>query len=194
MTLLNKFRQGVLSSDYSFVLLFLIYYGVFYVSSRVFLQLVTPGFYYSPFFDNNLNLIGAYRSFMLYMSSVICHIAGIPTFISGETLNMNNGSCVIVHFGCLGIDIISCWWAIVLAYPQTKLLKVKYFLAGTLGFICLNILRIGLLAILHKKSARPILANMEHHTLFNIVSYILLFALLYKWLKHPILKNAPTRE
>ena len=111
--------------------------------------------------------------------------------ISGHYLNVINGASVHLESGCIGIGILRFWWAIILAYPQKTGLKLKYFFLGTFGFLLLNIARFCVLAVVYTKSAGTPFRNMDHHFIFNCLTYMVLFIFLYKWLQHPILKNQP---
>ena len=69
----------------------------------------------------------------------------------------------------------------VLAYPKKFKSKWVFLISGIIGIELLNILRFVLLAIFWDKKGTHIL---DHHTIFNILIYLIIAITLYFWVKH----------
>ena len=85
---------------------------------------------------------------------------------------------------------MSFFAAFVLAYPKKLKSKITFLLTGLVCIQVLNVLRFVLLSIFWDKKSGM---SFDHHTIFNIVIYILIAISLYFWVKyddHKLLKSA----
>ncbi|MCR8560166.1 hypothetical protein KXD93_21115 [Mucilaginibacter sp. BJC16-A38] len=83
-------------------------------------------------------------------------------------------------YSCLGLGVISFFAAFVLAYPAKLKSKIIFLVSGIFGIELLNVLRFVLLALFwHKKDNRIV----DHHTVFNIIIYVIIAITLYFWVK-----------
>jgi exosortase/archaeosortase family protein len=74
----------------------------------------------------------------------------------------------------------------VLAYPKRRKSKIIFLVSGILAIELLNILRFVLLAIFW---TRKQIVTLDHHTIFNILIYIIISISLYFWVKADIAEN-----
>jgi exosortase/archaeosortase family protein len=81
----------------------------------------------------------------------------------------------------LGLGVMSFFAAFVLAYPKKIGAKIGFLLIGLIVIQLLNILRFVVLAIFwNKKEDEQI---VDHHTIFNIIIYVIIAISLYFWVK-----------
>ncbi|MDB5134263.1 MAG: hypothetical protein JWP37_866, partial [Mucilaginibacter sp.] len=69
----------------------------------------------------------------------------------------------------------------VIAYPKKLKPKLSFLITGILVIELLNIVRFVLLALFWNKQKGLIL---DHHTIFNIIIYIIIAISIYFWVKH----------
>lgn len=180
---------------YRFIVLCIFYFGLFYGCSYLIIALSTPAGLHNAWVADNINYVDAFRTMLLKCSSATLSVFNIANYTVDRYLKVLNGIKVHVNDSCLGIGILSLWWAIILSYPQRASIKLKYFATGTAIIVCLNILRITLLAGFLSSSTGKQFRHIDHHLLFNIVLYIFVALLLYKWLNVPsALQNADAPE
>ncbi len=166
--------------DVDFFKKFLIFLVLIHSFNTFNLAITVPGgSVYSSFLDNNLNYIAWIRSFILYMANVITHILGTNSFVDlPETLRAVHGSYVIMGSACIGLGLMSFWLAFVIANPGSLRKKIFWCITGILSILFINSVRAALLLIAinnHWKVNR----FMNHHTMFNIVAYMLIGLLIY---------------
>ncbi|HEX3386960.1 MAG TPA: hypothetical protein VHS53_17290, partial [Mucilaginibacter sp.] len=83
-------------------------------------------------------------------------------------------------YSCLGLGIMSFFTAFVIAFPKKLRSKIIFYFSGIVIFQILNIIRFVVLALFWK-STRGII--LDHHTIFNILIYVLIGISLYFWIK-----------
>jgi exosortase/archaeosortase family protein len=87
---------------------------------------------------------------------------------------------IVLVYSCLGLGLISFFSAFVIAYPKRLKQKMIFLIAGIIGIELLNIIRFVVLALFWDKKANRII---DHHTIFNIILYIIIMISLYYWVK-----------
>ncbi len=164
------------------VLLFFLLYGLFYFGNLIFTGLTVPDNAYSPFLDQHLNYIKTFRRFLLSASGFVIRLAGHDTFIHEHGLKLETGRGIRLVYACMGFAIFSFWWAMILAFPQSIKNKLLFLTVGTLIIIVLNITRIAAVALAYNRWGHT---GPDHHLVFNIVVYGVLFFMLHKWFRLP---------
>jgi exosortase/archaeosortase family protein len=84
-------------------------------------------------------------------------------------------------YSCLGLGVISFFSAFVLAYPKSFKQKIGFLLGGIIVIELLNVIRFVVLAIFWDKNEDTQI--VDHHTIFNIIIYIIIAISLYFWVK-----------
>jgi exosortase/archaeosortase family protein len=165
-------------SPIRFVVAFIILFLLFYYFNIGFFAVTNPGKYYSRFLADHLNYIEALRIFLLKASAFVLKCLGHATVINNyEMLTAGHGIIRMVY-SCLGLGVMSFFLAFVIAYPKPFKQKIIFGIAGLIGIQLLNILRFVLLSLYWNRSASQVI---DHHTIFNIVIYILISITLYFW-------------
>lgn len=165
-----------------FVIAFVALFAFFYYFNIFFFDLTTPtADHYSPFIAAHFNYISALRNLLLWASVGILHGLGYGAIHNEfELLTAGHGVLRVVY-SCLGLGLISFFAAFVLAYPKKWRGKIVFLLAGIAGIELLNVLRFVLLSIFWNKREQHIL---DHHTIFDIIVYLIIAVALYLWVKH----------
>lgn len=165
-----------------FIFLFILLFLLFYYFNILFFGFTTPGNHYNPFLANNLNYIMWLRWALLNSSAGVLNILGFTAICNNYELLVAGHGIIQVVYSCLGLGVISFFAAFVLAYPRSLRSKVIFLTGGILVIEMLNILRFILLALFWDKRDNQII---DHHTIFNIIIYIIIGFSLYIWVKYP---------
>jgi exosortase/archaeosortase family protein len=174
---MKKLRRD---SPVRFLLVFLGLFLLFYYFNNFFFSVTSHGDHYIPFIDEHLNYIRWFRHLLLFISKTIINWLGYDAINNDYQLLVASHGTIDVVYSCLGLGIMSFFAAFVIAYPKRPKLKLVFLLVGLICIQVLNVLRFVLLAVLWNK--RPGLI-LDHHTIFNIVIYIIIAVSLYFWIK-----------
>lgn len=136
-----------------------------------------PNNLYSPFLANYLNYISWISSSILNTANLIDHLLGLNSYVSENIIETTSGARVILSYDCLGLGIISFWIAYIIADISSWQNKILWSISGALLIWFINCWRIAilLLALQNKWNASQ---NIDHHQVFNYVSYVIIFLLI----------------
>lgn len=176
--LLKRFDRN---SPIRFAVVFLTLFFVFYYFNIYFFGITSPGNHYNAFLNENLNYIRLLRHLLLQTCAHIINWFGFTTIVSDQQLLVAGKGIINLVYTCLGLGIMSFFSAFVIAYPQKLKSKIFFLILGNLGIQILNITRFVILALFGNKKSGLIL---DHHTLFNIIVYIIIAISLYFWVRH----------
>jgi exosortase/archaeosortase family protein len=130
--------------------------------------LIVPAFSFSP-----------YIHFLLIITSKIALWFGYPSTIDGHYLVGVSGNLFIAKW-CLGFITMYVFSSVVFLTRKTNLSAWIYILTGIFLFHLLNIVRLVILFLYMQKHS-DIHLFMDHHDLYNIIIYLLIFALWILW-------------
>ncbi|MBS1519457.1 MAG: hypothetical protein JST50_00560 [Bacteroidetes bacterium] len=167
-------------SPLRFLLVFLGLFLFFYYFNIFFFSITSHGSHYVPFIDEHLNYIRLLRNILLDVSRSIINTIGFTCISNDYQLLVAGHGIIDVVYSCLGLGVMSFFAAFVIAYPKKLKPKLIFLLTGLISIQLLNVLRFVLLAILWDKKSHLIL---DHHTIFNIIIYIIITITLYFWVK-----------
>ena len=168
-------------SPLRFLVVFLGLFLIFYYFNIFYFSITSRGSHYVPFFDEHLNYIRWLRNLLLTVSRSIVNMLGFTCISNDHQLLVTGHGIIDVVYSCLGLGVMSFFAAFVIAYPKELKPKLIFLLIGLVSIQVLNVLRFVLLALLWDKKSHLIL---DHHTIFNIVIYIIIAITLYFWVKH----------
>ncbi|UFH53410.1 hypothetical protein [Spirosoma sp. KNUC1025] len=152
---------------------------LFYYFNISYLAITDPQHYYNYFLDHYFNYIYWLRTSILYGAQLITYLFGQQTYINPpHTIETAAGTSVILSFSCLGLGILSFWSAFVIANNGTWQKKICWCLGGLVFIWFINCWRIGLLLLAMEKQWKS-LRTIDHHDLFNIVTYTSVLLLMY---------------
>jgi exosortase/archaeosortase family protein len=163
----------------SYLLKFIICFCILYYGSLAVIGFSSPGGYYSSFIHNYLDYVAWLRSALLYCSKLLLTFFGYSTYIDGvHTLRMQGGFGVRLVYSCIGFGVMSFWIAFIFANKVRWQKKVKWIMMGVSLIFLINVIRISLLLVaVNAKWSNPL--NLDNHSLFNAVVYILIFVMIY---------------
>lgn len=167
-------------SPIKFVFRFVALFILFYCFNIFFLGVTSPGNHYSPFLAENLNYIAGLRWLLLKCSAGVLSLTGFTAITSNYQLLVPGHPAITLAYDCLGLGVMSFFTAFVLAYPVKFKLKIWFLISGIFGIQALNIIRCVLLALFWNSKKSHLL---DHHTIFNIIIYIIIALTLYFWVK-----------
>ena len=168
-------------SPLRFLIIFLGLFLFFYYFNIIFFGLTSRGSLYIPFFDKHLNYIRGFRYLLLHISKSIINWLGYSAISNDYQLLVVGRGTINVIYSCLGLGVMSFFAAFVIAYPKDRKSKLIFLFAGLICIQVLNVLRFVLLALFWNKQSTII---PDHHTIFNIVIYVVIALSLYFWIKH----------
>jgi exosortase/archaeosortase family protein len=179
----SKQNRGIIhqTSPFKFVFKFIILFLIFYYFNILFLGITSPGNYYSEFLATHLNYIQWLRSLLISGSAQILNWLGYDAIYNHIDLLVAGKGTIRLAYDCLGFGVMSFWSAFIIAYPKKLNQKLVFLASGILGIQLLNIVRFVLLALFWTRSTNQII---DHHTIFNIIIYLLIMISLYFWIKH----------
>lgn len=155
---------------------------LFYYFNLFFIGITAPGNYYSSFLDHHLNYVAGFRNSVLHMSNLIATLLGLDSHVDDLfTITANEYSVTIVY-SCLGFGVMSFWTAFVLAGYADRKKKIMWILSGLIIIWLLNCTRMAILLLAMTKHW-PVNSVIDHHTLFNIISYALIIVMTFLYYK-----------
>lgn len=179
---LNKISASAWQrTEYKFFISFIVCFLVLYKTAYGLVGLSIPGGRYLSF-AASVNVIDWYRNFILIICSAVLDISGIHNVHTCERIFVTGGASVHLNYACLGIGVISCWWALVLALPVARKRKVFYSLLGSLVITVINVVRISFIACFYSSQLSAKYGHIDHHMIANIITYIIFGILAYFWL------------
>ncbi|MFZ4059284.1 MAG: hypothetical protein ACOYKE_14170 [Ferruginibacter sp.] len=175
MQLLKKIDQSFIFYLIKFIGVFcLVFYG-----TKAVIGITAPGGYYIQWIDDYINYPAWLRKSILQASKLLVEIIGYDCQIpDGYKIKFVDGRGVKMVYSCLGYGIMSFWIAFVFANTLHWKKLLQWLLIGLLAIWLLNVIRVSLLLIATNKGWQ-IPFNIEHHTLFNVLAYLLVFLMMY---------------
>jgi len=136
-----------------------------------------------PFVYNNLNFVKGYRNILLQGSKYFIESLSYTANVHDQYfIQINKKSQVQLVYSCLGFDIISFWVSFILSNLGGFLFKTLWLIGGITALTILNILRLSLILICNYWNY-PSLLPFNHHTTYNVISYLVIFLLIWRYLK-----------
>ncbi|MES2267318.1 MAG: hypothetical protein V4520_11180 [Bacteroidota bacterium] len=175
----NKLK---LNPAFVFVIKFLCLFGLLYGFYIGYLSITTPGGPYISFFDKYLNIISGLRYVLIESSAHILNILGYQTRTNAYQLMVAGHNILHIGFDCLGFGVMCFFTAFVAAYPGSLRSKFSFWAAGLVTIQLLNLSRFVFLALYWKRNKNVYLS--DHHTIFNIVVYIIIAISLYFYTRY----------
>lgn len=174
-----KFKDFINAAFVRYAAKFLLLFCVLYYGTTAVIALASPGGQYSAFVQNYLDYPGWLRASLLNGAQMLLSVMGYPCSIVGPYhLVLANGNSVQLVYSCLGYGLMSFWAAFVIANSGSIKKKVAWIIGGFCMLWLINVIRIALLlASIHQDW--PVPFGLNHHTLFNIAAYLLIFIMIW---------------
>ena len=176
--MINTLRYYWYESSWYYIIRFLFLFSMLYGIFQFFIGIAAPGgTLHNDFIEAHVNLVQYYTDVLIRIVVYILNQTGITAYPYGLSAirTMGRGG-VNVGFDCLGLGVISIWIAYVVAHKLPIWRKILAVSVGIVILYFLNVSRISLLVIAyeyHWTDWKKL--GLDHHTLYNIVSYIFMF-------------------
>lgn len=181
ITLYNQLKNN---QAVKFTVVFLVLYLLFDSGNKFFNNVNTPtGKYYNAFISEHFNYIQLLRTCLIIPTVKIMEFFGYYMIYSKTQILALNGIPSNINYGCLGLGVFSFWTAFVLAFPKPIKQKLKFLLIGLFSIYFLNIFRLVVLTILTVEIPNEAEYFTYHHDAFNFFVYLILFIMIYFWVK-----------
>ncbi len=178
--------KGIFKNEgFLFIIKFLCLFGLLYFFCLFFISITTKGSNgFTIFLRDYLNFIDWIRYSVLSVSKLLCKLMGIECFIQDRILLRSFKTDKALHMGydCIGYGVMSFWTAFVVANNQPWKPKLCWTVIGCLLTWVINCVRVTTLMIALSNNW-PISGFIDHHTLFNIISYCFLLAMIYVYIR-----------
>lgn len=153
---------------------------LFYGTEAV-IALSSPENRYSPFVARYLDFVAPYCRFLLAATKGLVALLGIQTGLQkGYMLTVAGGTGIRLAFDCIGYGVLSFWAAFVLANRGTARKKLAWIMGGSALLSAINIVRLSLVLVANNRGW-PAPLGWDHHTWFNIVTYLFIFAMIWRF-------------
>lgn len=177
MLLLDFFKRNLAALWYLIKLgsiFFFLYVGTLFVIGCG----ANSGRFYFPWIHEHFYYLDWLRDVLLRISEGILRLLGYDTKrVSLYVLRIGK-SGISLNNGCLAYGLMSFWIAFVVADINRFKRKLKWLAIGLALINVINIIRVCLI-VLAGYYGWGSLPNIDHHDMFNIAAYILVFLLIY---------------
>lgn len=172
-------RHAVPRSFILYVARFLGCFLMFYFGTLLIIGLSSEENYYSPFVAHYVDYVTPLRRGILVGANLFVELLGYKTqFVDVYTVAIEGAKGVKMVYSCVGYGVMSFWAAFVIANRGPFFTKLAWLFGGWIILYILNVLRISFLLVANLKHwSTPF--ELDHHTLFNIVAYGFIFALMF---------------
>ena len=177
-----KAAKANLNPALLFVIKFLSLFGLLYGFCIGYLGITSPSDHYIAFFDTHLNFIAWLRYTLIEGSAAILNLLGYQTKTATYQMLVVGHNTIYVNYDCLGFGVMSFFTAFVLTYPGILKPKLYFWGIGLIVIQLINLARFVILSLYWHRSTSVYLS--DHHTIFNIVVYILLAISLYFYTRY----------
>ncbi|CAN5350652.1 hypothetical protein BH09BAC2_BH09BAC2_15720 [soil metagenome] len=162
-----------------YLLKFALAFCFLYFGTLAVIGISAPGGLYNSFIAQHLNYIDWLRSALLHVSKIVVNIFGFKSRIFNDyVLGIPEGHSVRMVYKCVGYGVMSFWGAFIFANNITWQRKILWILSGWLMIFIINVIRIAALVIAVNTNTKLPVA-IDHHTIFNIVAYALIFCMIW---------------
>ena len=173
------------SEGFRFIIKFLSLFALLYFFCIVFISITyraSNAFYI--FLRDDLNYIDWMRYSVLRTSEFLCKLIGVDSYIENRIIIHVINSPKKLHMGydCIGYGVMSFWTAFVIANKTSLLKKIYWLIGGCIIIWFINCIRVAVL-LTALRNDWPISKYVDHHTTFNIISYILILIMIFIYIK-----------
>lgn len=181
----NKLTSVYNNEALRFIVVFFILFCIFNYGNKFFFSVVSPDTqYYNKFFSQHFNYIQGFRSALIIVSASILKLMGYTIMHTDHQILALNGIPCNINYSCLGLGVMSFWAAFVIAFPKPAKQKMLFMAYGLITIFLLNIVRIVSLTSLTVEIPNNIRYFSYQHDTFNYTIYLILFTMIYFWIKN----------
>jgi exosortase/archaeosortase family protein len=162
-----------------FIIKFILFFLFFYYGTKGVIALSATEGHYSKFVADYLDYVSLLKRSLIWGTRLLLSFFHIETYqVDPFVVRIKYGVGVRIAHGCVGYGVYSFWLAYILANSFKAKIKMKFIVIGLFLLWLINVLRISLLLVtMQNNNQMPL--GLDHHTWFNIVSYVAIFAMIY---------------
>ncbi|MBL4678553.1 MAG: archaeosortase/exosortase family protein [Mucilaginibacter sp.] len=181
----NK-REGNKIAVFFVLKMFILYFLLAGFNKFIYSATTPTGRFYNAFVSSHFDYIQGLRNALIIPSTWIIKAFGCITYHNATEIMVIDGPILSINYDCLGLNVMSFLIAFVTAFPAPWKPKARLLGISILTVYLLNVIRISGLALLLKFFPSQQVNFQYHHEAFSITVYIVIFIMLYLWIK----KNA----
>lgn len=167
-----------------FIVILFILYILFSQGNLFMFSIMSPtGRFYNPYIAEHFDYIQGLKTALIKPAVWIIKLVGFYAIHNEMDVLVINGPYLRINYSCLGLGVMSFLAAFVLAFPASWKSTFKMLFIGLITIYVLNILRIAGLGILFALFQSQRNYFEYHHEIFNVIVYIIIFVMLYIWIK-----------
>jgi len=167
-----------------FVISLFVLYILFSQGNLFMNSVMTPGGkYYNAFVAENLDYIQGLKNALIIPAVWIIKLFGFYAIHNEMDVMVVNGPLLRINYSCLGLGVMSFLAAFVLSFPASWKETIKMLVIGLITIYVLNIMRIAGLGLLFGFFQSQRNYFEYHHEIFNVIVYIIIFMILFFWIK-----------
>lgn len=178
---IGAFRSTFIDAPYvaKFLLRLLAFYLLFRGINWLWIGLIVPGGYYSPFVEHYLNYVTLIKVSVLQTASWLAHLFGVPSSLTDNShLQVSGSRQIFMAWACTGLEIMSFWAAFTLADTTLWRKKLWWCTGGLFCIWFINCMRVAVLVVAVKNDW-PQIGTIRHHDTFNMAAYAFIFVLMF---------------
>jgi exosortase/archaeosortase family protein len=141
------------------------------------------GKFYNETIAQNFDYIQGLKTALIKPAVWIIKFCGFYAIHNEMDVMIVNGPYLRVNYSCLGLGVMSFLAAFIIAFPAKLKSKINLFIVGMIMIYVLNVCRIAGLGILLRIFRSQRNNFTYHHEIFNVIVYVIIFILLYFWIK-----------
>ena len=167
-----------------FIVALFVLYILFSQGNLFMYSVMTPtGRFYNPNIAEHFDYIQGLKTALIKPAVWIIKLFGFYAIHNEMDVLVVNGPYLRINYSCLGLGVMSFLAAFVLAFPASWKSTIKMLIIGLLTIYILNVCRIAGLGLLFGFFQSQRNYFDYHHEIFNVIVYIIIFVMLYIWIR-----------
>ena len=167
-----------------FVIVLFVLYILFSQGNLFMNSVMSPGGrYYNAYIAEHFNYIQGLKTALIKPAVWVIKLFGFYAIYNDMDVMVVNGPYLRINYSCLGLGVMSFLAAFVLAFPASWKSTAKMLVIGIVSIYLLNICRIAGLGLLFGFFQSQRNYFEYHHEIFNVIVYIIIFIMLYIWIR-----------
>lgn len=168
-----------------FVVVFLVLFCIFNYGNKFLFSVFSANTnHYNQFISEHFNYIQGLRTALIISSVGILRLFDYTVLYNSHQILALNGITCNINYSCLGLGVMSFWVAFVIAFPKPLKEKVIFMVYGLVAINLLNIVRfVSLIGLTVEVPGGRKYFDYQHDA-FNYTIYIVLFTMIYFWVKN----------
>lgn len=167
-----------------FIITLFVLYILFSQGNLFMNSVMSPGArFYNDSIAEHFNYIQGLKTALIIPAVWIIKLFGFYAIYNEMDVMVVSGPLLRINYSCLGLGVMSFLAAFVLSFPASWKSTFKMLIIGLISIYLLNILRIAGLGVLFGTFQSQRNYFEYHHEIFNVIVYIIIFIMLYIWIR-----------